>query len=62
MEPFTHDVYKDAYSEDEDFKEMFQKLYSQIHVHDGVNTIDHHLKNGLLYKLDKLCVPKGEWL
>jgi hypothetical protein len=24
MEPFTHDAYKEAYSEDEDFKEVFQ--------------------------------------
>jgi len=31
-------------------------------VHDGDNTIDYHLQDGLLYKLDKLCVPKGESL
>jgi hypothetical protein len=24
MEPFTHDAYKEAYTEDEDFKEVFQ--------------------------------------
>ena len=24
MEPFTHDSYKEAYSEDEDFKEVYQ--------------------------------------
>ena len=24
MEPFTHDVYKEAYSEDEDFKEVYE--------------------------------------
>jgi hypothetical protein len=26
MEPFTHDAYKEAYTEDEDFKEVFQQL------------------------------------
>jgi hypothetical protein len=26
MEPFTHDAYKEAYIEDEDFKEVFQQL------------------------------------
>jgi hypothetical protein len=25
-EPFTHDAYKEAYLEDEDFKEVFQQL------------------------------------
>jgi hypothetical protein len=26
MEPFTHDAYKEAYTKDEDFKEVFQQL------------------------------------
>ena len=26
MDPFTHDVYIEAYSEDEDFKEVYQQL------------------------------------
>ena len=26
MEPFTHDAYIEAYSEDEDFKEVYQQL------------------------------------
>jgi hypothetical protein len=24
MDPFTHDAYKEAYTKDEDFKELFQ--------------------------------------
>ena len=28
----------------------------------GNNTIDYHLQDGLLYRLDKLCVAKGERL
>jgi len=31
-------------------------------VHNGNNTVDYHLQDGLLYKLYKLCVPKGERL
>lgn len=60
MESFTHDAYTEAYSEDENFKEVFQHLQSQIHVLDGANTIDYHIEDGLLSKLDKLLVPKGE--
>ena len=26
MEPFTHDAYKEAYTKDEEFKELFQQL------------------------------------
>jgi hypothetical protein len=62
MDPFTHDAYKEAYTEDEDFKEVFQQLQGQIHIEEGDGKDDYHFQNGLLYKLDKLCVPKGERL
>jgi hypothetical protein len=62
MEPFIHDAYKEAYTEDEDFKEVFKQLYGQIQVEERDNEADYHLQNGLLYKLDKLYVPKGERL
>lgn len=42
MDPFTNDAYKEAYSEYEDFKELYQQLQSQIHVHEGDNTIQYH--------------------
>lgn len=29
-------------------------------MHDDNIIIDYHLQDGLLYRLDKLCVPKGE--
>jgi hypothetical protein len=37
-----------------------QQLQGQIHIEEGDDKVDYHLQNGLLYKLDKLCVPKGE--
>ena len=61
-EPFIHDAYIEAYSKDEDFKEVYQQLQSQSYVHDGDNIVDYYLQDGLLYKLDKLCVSKAERL
>jgi len=60
--PFTHDAYIDAYIEDGKFKEVFQKFQSQTFVDNRDNIVDYHLQNGLLYKLHKIFVPKGEWL
>lgn len=62
MDPFTHDAYRERYAKDEDFKVVFQELNGQIHVEDGDNKVDCYLYNGLLYRLNKLCVPKGESL
>ena len=62
MEPFTHDAYRESYTEDDDFKEVFQQLQGQIHIEEVDNKDDYHFQNGLLYKLDKLCVPKGKRL
>jgi hypothetical protein len=55
-------IEKEAYIEDEDFKEGFQQLHGQIHIEEGDNKADYHFQNGLLYKLDKIFVPKGELL
>jgi hypothetical protein len=62
LEPFTHDAYIETYLEDEDYEEVSQQLQGQIHIEEGDNKDDYHFHNGLLYKLDKLCVPKGERL
>ena len=59
---FAHDAHREAYSEDDDFKVVYQQLKSQSHMNDGDNTIDYHLQDELHYILDKLCVPKGECL
>ena len=40
---------------------MFQQLQVQFHV-EGDSKANYHLQNGLLCKIDKLCVPKGERL
>jgi hypothetical protein len=60
MEPFTHDAYKEAYTEDVDFKKVFQQQQCQIHIEEGDGKADYHFQNGCFYKLDKLCVPKDE--
>ena len=62
IEPFTHDAYKEEYIEYEDFKEVFQQIQVQFHVEEGDNKVDYHLHDGLLYKLDKLHILKGERL
>jgi hypothetical protein len=46
----------------EDFKEVFQQIQGQIYVEYDDNKDDYHLQDRFLYKLDKLCVPKGEIL
>jgi hypothetical protein len=61
MDPFAHDEYKEAYTKYEDFKEVYQQRQGQIHI-EGDNKANYHFHNGLLYKLDKICVPKGEQL
>jgi hypothetical protein len=33
-----------------------------IHIEDGDDKVDYYFKNVIIYKLDKLCVPKGERL
>lgn len=58
MEAFIQDACKYSYTVDDEFKEVFQQLQIQCHVHDGDNTIDYNLQNELLYRLDKLCVVK----
>ena len=50
------------YTGDGDFKEFFYYLYDQIHVEEVHNDINYILHSGLFYKLDNLCVPKGETL
>jgi hypothetical protein len=60
MDPFTHDAYKEECTEDEDFKEAFQRLHGQIHIEEGDDKDDYHFYNRLLYKINKVCIPKGK--
>jgi len=62
MDPFTHDAYKESYIEHEEFKEVFQYLQGHVRIEEGDEKDDYHFQNGVLYKIDKICVPKGEWL
>lgn len=62
MESFTHDAYRETYIQDEDFEGVIQQLQIQIHANNGDGTIDYDIQNGLLYRLDNLCVPKREKL
>jgi len=41
----------------QNFKEIFYPLQSQVH-EVGDNKADYNFQDGLLYQLDKLCVPK----
>jgi hypothetical protein len=60
IDPFTHDAYKETYTKDEDFKDMFQQTQFQIHIEEGDRKDDYHFQNYLLYNIDKTHVPKGE--
>eukprot|EP01018_Ginkgo_biloba_P008921 Gb_12464 [translate_table: standard] len=55
--PFAHEVYKEEYMRDVDFGEVYQQLHDNPNV-DSKDTIDYHLKYGLLYKIGKLCIPQ----
>lgn len=43
MEPFTHETYKEAHIEDDDFMEVYHQLQGQNCVDDGEITIEYHL-------------------
>ena len=60
IEPFIHEAYKKEWTKYEDLKEIFQHPKGQDHEEDDDNKVNYFLQDGLLYKLGKLCVPKGE--
>jgi len=62
IKPFIHDAYREAYIEDEDFRDLFHQLQRQSHVDNRDNTTNYDLHNGSLYMLEKIYVPKGERL
>jgi hypothetical protein len=60
METFTHDAYIEEYTENEEDKDIFQRLQGQVHEEKVANKANYHLQDGFLYKMDKLYVTKGE--
>ena len=60
MDRFIHKTYREEYLKDDDFKDVFQQLQIQSQVHDHDNTIDYHLRDTLLQRMEKLRFPKGE--
>jgi hypothetical protein len=43
MEPFTLNAYKEVYTKDEDFKEVFQQIHGQICIEEGDGKVEYHL-------------------
>jgi hypothetical protein len=62
MKPFIHDAYKEAYTKDEDFKDVFQQLHGQIRVEKGDGKDDYHLQNGVALQFRQALCFKGEIL
>jgi hypothetical protein len=40
---FTHNTYKEEYTKDEDFKEVFYQIHGQICVEEDDGKVDYHL-------------------
>ena len=57
--PFMHETYRELYLLDPEFKEVYSRLLHSNKPHEGE---EYCVKEGLLYKLDKLCVLEGERL
>ena len=63
VEPLDpHHAYEEEYTYDENFKEEFQQLQIQVREEESDGNTNHHFQHGLLYKLDKICVPKEDRL
>lgn len=43
MEPFTHEAYKEEYTEDEYFHKVFQQLQAQVREEEGDSKASYHL-------------------
>jgi len=55
LEPFTHELLSEDYEGDEYFKGVYKKIKERVVVVMEGN--EYHLQYGLLYKLEKLCIP-----
>jgi hypothetical protein len=55
LEPFTRELLSEDYEGDEDFTGVYKKIKERLVVVMEGN--EYHLKDGLFYKLDKICIP-----
>jgi hypothetical protein len=58
LEPFTHELLSEYYEGDEDFRGVYKQLKERLVIVMEGN--EYHLQDGLLYKLDKLCIPQDK--
>ena len=57
LELFTHTLLSEYYEEDEEFKGVRKQLKEWLVT--SMEGNEYHLKDGILYRLDKLCIPHG---
>jgi len=55
LEPFTNEILSEYYEGDEDFRGVYKELKERLVIFMEGN--EYHLQHGLLYKLEKLCIP-----
>jgi hypothetical protein len=55
LEPFTHDLLSEDYEGDEYFRGVYKQLKERSVT--SMEGNEYHLQDGMLYKLDKLCIP-----
>ena len=60
MERFTHEAYKEEYIKNENLREIFENLQGQVCEEESNNQTDYSLQDGLINKLGKLWMCKGE--
>ena len=58
MDPFTHDLWKKKYVEDEELNEVCQQLQGQVCVEGRYTKVYYHIEDGFLYKAYKLVFLK----
>lgn len=58
MQSIGIEGFKDLYEEDEDFSSAY-KVYKEFENHFHGECVDYTLQNGLLFKGNQLCVPRG---
>jgi hypothetical protein len=55
LETFTHELLSENYEGDEGFGGVYNKLKDRLVTFMEGN--EYHLQDGILYKMEKLCIP-----